>query len=64
MCSWLTIKCPNGTLEEPIKVTAHEHIFEGEYGNKKFSRQQHVHVECGEGGAQVECSDIAHMRYC
>ena len=31
--------------------------------NKQFSRQQQ-HVEGGEGGAQVECSDVAHMGYC
>ena len=50
-------------LEEPLKFSAHKHIFEGDhYGNKQFSPLQHV--ECGEGGAQVECSDVAHMRYC
>ena len=44
-------------------LTAHEHIFEGDYGNKQFSRLQQ-HVECEEGDAQVEYSDVAHARYC
>ena len=38
-------------------------IYEIMVTNKQFSPLQQ-HVECGKGGAQVECSDVAHMRYC
>ena len=38
-------------------------FWEGDYGNKQFSPLQQ-HVEGGEGGAQVECSDVAYMGYC
>ena len=66
MHSWLTKmpKFKSTPLQRRLpKVTAHEHIFEGDYGNKQLSPLQQ-HVEGGEGGAQVECSDVAHVRYC